>query len=141
MPSTAAMVLSWRAMGESAKSTSRPLRLPIASIEYGGLIGDVKTISVAKHEALREITVELRDKEHADQLAAGLGDLPGVSVAWFHDRAFLAHDGGKLSRVHQITIGFNSVTAILAKKVQGVPVFWNLLGSAKKCAAPSRQSM
>src|ERR1700753_1508824 len=64
--------------------------------EYGGLIGDVTTIAVARQEALREITVELRDKEHAEALAAGLGDLPGVSVVWFHDRAFIAHDGGKL---------------------------------------------
>jgi len=64
--------------------------------EHGGLIGDVTTIAVARQEALREITVELRDKEHAEALAAGLGELPGVSVVWFHDRAFIAHDGGKL---------------------------------------------
>src|ERR1700760_5009087 len=64
--------------------------------EFGGLIGDVTTIAVARNEALREITVELRDKEHAEALAEGLGSLPGVSVVWFHDRAFIAHDGGKL---------------------------------------------
>jgi malate dehydrogenase (oxaloacetate-decarboxylating) len=64
--------------------------------EYGGLIGDVSTIAVAKHEALREITIELRDRDHAISLAAGLNDLEGVSVAWFHDRAFIAHDGGKI---------------------------------------------
>lgn len=75
--------------------------------EHGGLIGDVKTVSVAKHEALREITVELRDKRHADELAAGLNDLDGVSVAWFHDRAFLAHDGGKLEVVARRPIETN----------------------------------
>jgi malate dehydrogenase (oxaloacetate-decarboxylating) len=64
--------------------------------EHRGLIGDVTTITIARGEALREITVELRDKEHAEMLAAGLGGLPGVSVVWFHDRAFIAHDGGKL---------------------------------------------
>ncbi len=64
--------------------------------EYGGLIGDVSTIAIAKHEALREITIELRDRDHAISLAAGLNDLEGVSVAWFHDRAFIAHDGGKI---------------------------------------------
>jgi malate dehydrogenase (oxaloacetate-decarboxylating) len=64
--------------------------------EHGGLIGDVTTIAIARNEALREITVELRDKEHAETLAAGLGSLPGVSVVWFHDRAFIAPDGGKL---------------------------------------------
>jgi malate dehydrogenase (oxaloacetate-decarboxylating) len=67
--------------------------------EFGGLIGDVTTITVARREALREITVELRDKEHAEALATGLNELPGVTVVWFHDRAFIAHDGGKLEVV------------------------------------------
>ncbi|HET6508085.1 MAG TPA: malic enzyme-like NAD(P)-binding protein [Baekduia sp.] len=75
--------------------------------EHGGLIGDVKTISVAKHEALREITVEVVDKDHADRLAAGLNDLEGVTVAWFHDRAFIAHDGGKLEVVARRPIETN----------------------------------
>jgi malate dehydrogenase (oxaloacetate-decarboxylating) len=75
--------------GQLAKVSSR-------ISEYGGLIGDVSTIAVAKHEALREITIELRDRDHAVALAAGLNELEGVSVAWFHDRAFMAHDGGKI---------------------------------------------
>jgi malate dehydrogenase (oxaloacetate-decarboxylating) len=64
--------------------------------EFGGLIGDVSTISIARHEAIREITIELRDKDHAEALATGLDELEGVTVVWYHDRAFLAHDGGKL---------------------------------------------
>jgi malate dehydrogenase (oxaloacetate-decarboxylating) len=64
--------------------------------EIGGLIGDVRTITVARLEAIREITVELRDKDHADLLASALADLPGVSVVWYHDRAFIAHVGGKI---------------------------------------------
>ena len=64
--------------------------------EEGGLIGDVQTITVARREALREITVELRDKQHADRLAVALGELAGVSVVWYHDRAFMAHVGGKI---------------------------------------------
>jgi NitT/TauT family transport system substrate-binding protein/putative hydroxymethylpyrimidine transport system substrate-binding protein len=47
-------------------------------------------------------------------------------------RAVMAHDGGDFRRVHPITIGFNSVTAILAKKVEAVPVFWNAEGVALK---------
>jgi malate dehydrogenase (oxaloacetate-decarboxylating) len=75
--------------------------------EYGGLIGDVSTIAIARHEAIREITIELRDKEHADALAIGLGELDGVSVIWFHDRAFIAHDGGKIEMVGRHPINTN----------------------------------
>jgi malate dehydrogenase (oxaloacetate-decarboxylating) len=67
--------------------------------EYGGLIGDVTTITIAKDEALREITIELRDREHAEEMALRLGELDGVKVSWFHDRAFIAHDGGKIEVV------------------------------------------
>jgi malate dehydrogenase (oxaloacetate-decarboxylating) len=75
--------------------------------EQGGLIGDVRTITIARHEALREITVETRDKGHAEQLAAALGALAGVTVSWFHDRAFIAHDGGKLDVVARREITTN----------------------------------
>src|SRR3954466_8680299 len=75
--------------------------------EQGGLIGEVTTVSIARHEALREITVELRDTAHAEQLAAALGALPGVSVSWFHDRAFIAHGGGKLAVVARREIRSN----------------------------------
>jgi malate dehydrogenase (oxaloacetate-decarboxylating) len=67
--------------------------------ECGGLIGDVTTIAVAKDEALREITIEVRDKAHAEEMATRLAELDGVTVSWFHDRAFIAHDGGKIEVV------------------------------------------
>jgi malate dehydrogenase (oxaloacetate-decarboxylating) len=75
--------------------------------DFGGLIGDVSTIAIAKHEAIREITIELRDRAHAEALAAGLEDLEGVSVSWFHDRAFIAHDGGKIEIVARREIRTN----------------------------------
>jgi malate dehydrogenase (oxaloacetate-decarboxylating) len=61
-----------------------------------GLIGDVRTDVVARREAVREITVEVRDLEHAAEVAERLGALEGVQVIWYHDRAFIAHEGGKL---------------------------------------------
>src|SRR4051794_13602020 len=82
-------------------------RVATAIAEEGGLIGDVTTISVGRNEALREVTIELRDRPHADRLADALGGLPGVSVVWFHDRAFIAHDGGKLKTVGRETIRSN----------------------------------
>src|SRR4051794_36553677 len=88
--------------------TSGQLAKVAATIaEQGGLIGDVTTIAIARREALREITVELRDKPHGEALAAALGALPGVKVMWFHDRAFIAHDGGKLDVVARREIHTN----------------------------------
>jgi malate dehydrogenase (oxaloacetate-decarboxylating) len=78
-----------------------------AIAEAEGLIGDVTTVSIARREAIREITVEVRDKAHMEKLAARLGALEGVSVIWFHDRAFLAHDGGKLDVVARREIRTN----------------------------------
>ncbi len=78
-----------------------------AIAETKGLIGDISTVSVARKEAIREITVEVRDKAHMEDLAARLGALEGVSVIWYHDRAFLAHDGGKLDVVARREIRTN----------------------------------
>ncbi|HEY6761830.1 MAG TPA: ABC transporter substrate-binding protein [Baekduia sp.] len=67
-----------------------------------------------------------RDLQGKDVGVSGLPSDPAFL------NAMIAHDGGSLKRVHQITIGFNAVTAILAKKVEGAPVFWNAEGVALK---------
>ncbi|MCW2993616.1 MAG: hypothetical protein JWQ18_1111 [Conexibacter sp.] len=65
-----------------------------------------------------------RDLEGHDVGVSGLPSDPAFL------NAIIAHDGGKLSRVHQITIGFNAVSGILAGKVDAAPVFWNAEGVA-----------
>ncbi len=57
IPSTAAIVLSWRATAESAKATSRALRLPIASIVYGALIGWKSTSTDSPANRMKEVAV------------------------------------------------------------------------------------
>jgi NitT/TauT family transport system substrate-binding protein/putative hydroxymethylpyrimidine transport system substrate-binding protein len=44
--------------------------------------------------------------------------------------AILAHDGGSLRRVRQVTIGFNAVQALFTGRVDAAPVFWNAEGVA-----------
>jgi NitT/TauT family transport system substrate-binding protein/putative hydroxymethylpyrimidine transport system substrate-binding protein len=44
--------------------------------------------------------------------------------------AILQHDGASLSRVKQVTIGFNSVQALFTGRVDAAPVFWNAEGVA-----------
>jgi len=67
-----------------------------------------------------------RDLEGHDVGVSGLPSDPAFL------NAIIAHDGGRLSRVHQITIGFNAVSGILAGKVDAAPVFWNAEGVALK---------
>jgi malate dehydrogenase (oxaloacetate-decarboxylating) len=62
-----------------------------------GLIGDVVTVSVGREHSIREITVEVRDTDHAGRIAALLTAVEGVRVVWYEDRAMLRHEGGKLT--------------------------------------------
>jgi len=62
-----------------------------------GLIGDVVTVQVGRDRSIREISVEVRDHDQAIRVADTLEALEGVSVISFHDRAVLAHEGGKLA--------------------------------------------
>ena len=71
-------------------------RVTAAIAEEKGLVGDIRTITVARRESIREVTVEVRDQDHLESLAKKLSDLEGIEVIWAHDRAFLAHEGGKL---------------------------------------------
>ncbi|MCW2986733.1 MAG: hypothetical protein JWR63_4303 [Conexibacter sp.] len=61
--------------------------------------------------------------------AVGVSGLPSDPA--FLD-AIIGHDGGDLRRVHQVTIGFNAVSGILAGKIDAAPVFWNAEGVALK---------
>ncbi|HEX6391577.1 MAG TPA: NAD(P)-dependent oxidoreductase [Solirubrobacteraceae bacterium] len=62
-----------------------------------GLIGDIVTVNLGTDVSIREITVEVRDLDHAWQVATHLNELDGVTVLWHHDRAFMRHEGGKLA--------------------------------------------
>jgi malate dehydrogenase (oxaloacetate-decarboxylating) len=64
--------------------------------EGEGLIGDIVTVSVGREHSIREITIEVRDTDHAEKLADRLCDLEGVNVLWHQDRALIRHEGGKL---------------------------------------------
>ena len=47
-------------------------------------------------------------------------------------KAIMAHDGGDIAKVHQVTIGFAAVSALLTRRVAAVPAFWNAEGVALK---------
>ncbi|MDQ2675866.1 MAG: hypothetical protein M3Y34_03575, partial [Actinomycetota bacterium] len=55
-----------------------------------GLIGDIHTVSIGRERSIREISVEVRDGEQAERVAAELGEVEGVRVISFWDRALQA---------------------------------------------------
>ena len=67
-----------------------------AIADGGGLIGDVTTINVGRESSLREITLEINDRDQAERIVGLLNALEGVEVVWARDRALLKHEGGKL---------------------------------------------
>jgi putative hydroxymethylpyrimidine transport system substrate-binding protein len=50
--------------------------------------------------------------------------------------SIVAGDGGDPEKVRKVTIGFNAVSALLAKKVAGATAFWNAEGVALKAKRP-----
>jgi ABC-type nitrate/sulfonate/bicarbonate transport system substrate-binding protein len=51
--------------------------------------------------------------------------------------SIVAGDGGDPAKVGKITIGFNAVQALLARKVAGATAFWNAEGVALKTKRPA----
>jgi ABC-type nitrate/sulfonate/bicarbonate transport system substrate-binding protein len=51
-------------------------------------------------------------------------------------KSIVAGDGGSPRKVHEVTVGFNAVHALLARKVAGATAFWNAGGVALKARRP-----
>ncbi len=63
--------------------------------EAGGDSGAVDIVRQGER-SIRDITVNARDSDHAQQIADSVGELPEVRVLNYSDRTFLAHVGGKI---------------------------------------------
>ena len=50
--------------------------------EGNGLIGDVVTINVGSEASIREMTIEVEDRDQAERIAEMLRSLDGVQVLW-----------------------------------------------------------
>ena len=72
-------------------------RIASAIADAGGLIGDIETVNLTRRQSVREITIECRDKDHAEEIAGRLADTEGVTLLWCRNRALMKHEGGKLT--------------------------------------------
>lgn len=64
--------------------------------EEGGNIGAIDIVRAGEDLLVRDITINTRNDEHAEQIVDEVLDLEGVSVVNVSDRTFLLHIGGKL---------------------------------------------
>jgi malate dehydrogenase (oxaloacetate-decarboxylating) len=64
--------------------------------EEGGNIGAIDIVKAGEEELVRDITINTRDDEHAEQIVDQVLGIDGVSVVNVSDRTFLMHIGGKL---------------------------------------------
>jgi malate dehydrogenase (oxaloacetate-decarboxylating) len=69
----------------------------VTAIDHSGaeVVATTRT-SEQRHVVFRDVTVEVRDEEHADEVAATLVDLEGVELLAITDEVLAAHDRGKI---------------------------------------------
>lgn len=90
-------------------------------VAVGALVGKPLAALVAQPDVTRPRELEGR--------TVGVSGLPSDPAFL---KAIVEHDGGDVSKVEQVTIGFNAVSRLLTKRVDAVPVFWNAEGVALK---------
>jgi malate dehydrogenase (oxaloacetate-decarboxylating) len=108
---------------QPAKSTLKPsasysltLRIKIKNLpgmlgkltsligELGGDIGAVDIAGFEQDSIIRDITVNVADAEHGEQLIKKLSDLPQIELVNVSDRTFLMHLGGKIRVVNKVPL-------------------------------------
>src|SRR3954464_2291386 len=71
-------------------------RVASAIGDAGGHIGAVDIIEMGDRHAIREITVDTTDPEHAEAIVSALDGVPGARLVEVTDRTIELHRGGKL---------------------------------------------
>lgn len=64
--------------------------------DLGGDIGAIDIAGVGKNHIIRDITVNVRDQEHGDDIVKELRKMDVLEVVHVSDRTFLMHLGGKI---------------------------------------------
>jgi malate dehydrogenase (oxaloacetate-decarboxylating) len=65
--------------------------------ELGSEVVATERTHEQRHVVFRNVTVDVRDEPHADEIAVALNDLPGVELLAIVDDVLLAHEGGKIT--------------------------------------------
>ena len=71
-------------------------RLATAIGSAGGNITALDIVEASGARIIQDVSVDARNDVHADEVAAAVHALEGISVRSVRDRTFLLHDGGKI---------------------------------------------
>ncbi|MBS1953734.1 MAG: NAD-dependent malic enzyme, partial [Cyanobacteria bacterium SZAS-4] len=95
-------------LGKPSASYSVTLRLKIKNLpgmlgkitsrigEVGGDIGAIDIAGFDKDNIIRDVTVNVRDEHHGEDLVKQIENIGDVQVINVSDRTFLMHLGGKI---------------------------------------------
>lgn len=72
--------------------------------EVGGDIGAIDIAGVEKNHIVRDVTINLRDATHGEELVNKLRTLDNVEVMHVSDRTFLMHLGGKIRVTNKVPL-------------------------------------
>ncbi|WP_455377075.1 malic enzyme-like NAD(P)-binding protein [Petrachloros mirabilis] len=81
--------------------------------EAGANLGAVDLVSATADRMIRDITFDVRDEAHGEQVRARLGDIPRVKVLSASDRIFLLHLGGKIQVKSKLPITTRNVLSMV----------------------------
>jgi malate dehydrogenase (oxaloacetate-decarboxylating) len=81
--------------------------------EEGANLGAVDLVSATANRMIRDVTFDVRDEAHGDQVLARLGNLPHVRVLSASDRIFLLHLGGKIQMQSKLPITTRNILSMV----------------------------
>ncbi len=87
--------------------TARACLAKVTSVigDVGGDIGAIDIHGVEKGHIIRDITVNVRDSEHGEELVrGGVNTVDGIQVINVSDRTFLMHLGGKIRIANKVPL-------------------------------------
>ncbi|MBI4233502.1 MAG: NAD-dependent malic enzyme [Chloroflexi bacterium] len=70
----------------------------------GGDLGAIDIVSAARDWMIRDITVNARDEQHAQEIVKKVKGVPGVRVLNISDQTFLMHLGGKIEMRSKVAL-------------------------------------
>lgn len=78
--------------------------LVAAAAATGAAITALDVVESTPHTVIIDVSADTRGVDHADEVAAALGQLDGVEVKRVSDRTFLLHLGGKLESTPKVPL-------------------------------------